>query len=341
MRTTIHAASARGIAIAISAALLLIAGPAAAEAKGEPQRPRAAAQPITSGAGYEDPQGSERVRTLQRRLRRAGADPGPVDGLFGPLTEAAVRRFQGREGLAVDGLVGRLTTAALKREAALLAPGAGYGDPDGSKRVRALQRRLRRSGAEPGPIDGRFGPLTEAAVRRFQGRRGLRVDGLVGEATRAALARRAAAAVPERRRAGTRPRPPTPGPQPAPAAEHGPTAKPEPRVGANPRPAPDRRPSPGFPPGTWCSSWRRGWRSSRAPWRWRSEDPEGGVAGSSPAPLSRARGPRGPRRRRLGRHGRVARGALGQSPRARGRKPGPLRRPFASAAAPSACSATR
>ena len=51
MRTTIHAAFARGITIALSAALLLIAGPAAAEAKGEPDHTRAAAQPITSGRG--------------------------------------------------------------------------------------------------------------------------------------------------------------------------------------------------------------------------------------------------------------------------------------------------
>ena len=223
-----------------------------------------------------DPHGSERVRTLQRRLRRAGADPGPVDGLFGPLTEAAVRRFQGREGLAVDGLVGPLTTAALKREAALIAPGAGYGDPDGSERVRALQRRLRQAGADPGPVDGRFGPQTEAAVRRFQGRQGLEVDGLVGEATRAALARRAVSAVPERRRASaprrraTNTKTATGGA----GASKGRPGNPTPAWVRNPgrRPAPTRR-SPGSPLGTLCSSWRRGWRSSRAPWCSRSDDP--------------------------------------------------------------------
>lgn len=249
MRKTIHAASARGMLIALSAALLLIAGPAAAEAKGEPDHTRAEAQLITSGAGYDDPHGSERVRTLQLRLRRAGASPGPVDGLFGPLTEAAVRRFQGREGLAVDGLVGPLTTAALKREAALIAPGAGYGDPDGSERVRSLQRRLRQAGADPGPVDGRFGPQTEAAVRRFQGRQGLEVDGLVDEATRTALARRAVSAVPERRRASApRPEAPTPRPQPAAQVEQGPTEEPDPPAGAEPRPAAGADPAePGLP----------------------------------------------------------------------------------------------
>jgi peptidoglycan hydrolase-like protein with peptidoglycan-binding domain/DNA invertase Pin-like site-specific DNA recombinase len=248
MRKTIHAASARGMLIALSAALLLSAGPAVAEAKGEADRTRAEAQPISEGAGYEDPDGSQRVRALQRRLRRAGASPGPVDGLFGPLTEAAVRRFQGREGLAVDGLVGPLTTAALKREAALIASGAGYGDPDGSERVRALQKRLRQAGVDPGPIDGRFGPRTEAAVRRFQGRQGLEVDGLVDEATRVALARRAASAVPERRASAPQPDPPTPRPQPARQAEQGPSEKPEPPVGAQPGQAADADPArPGLP----------------------------------------------------------------------------------------------
>jgi DNA invertase Pin-like site-specific DNA recombinase len=121
MRKTIDAVPACGVLVALIAALLLIARPAPAEAKGEAGI-RAEAALIASGAGYNHPHGSDRVRALQRRLRRAGERPGPVDGLFGPLTEAAVRRFQARQGLAVDGLVGEATREALARRPGAPAP---------------------------------------------------------------------------------------------------------------------------------------------------------------------------------------------------------------------------
>ena len=116
-----------------------------------------------------------------------------------------MRQFQSREGLLADGLVGPLTTAALEREAALIAPGAGYADPQGSDRVRALQRRLRRADESPGAVDGRFGPLTEAAVRQFQSREGIVADGLVGRSTRVALARTVGPLSDERRTSAARP----------------------------------------------------------------------------------------------------------------------------------------
>jgi len=54
------------------------------------------------------------VRRLQQLLVDAGFDPGPVDGIFGSGTDAAVRAFQAAKGLDVDGLVGRATWAELR-----------------------------------------------------------------------------------------------------------------------------------------------------------------------------------------------------------------------------------
>jgi len=66
------------------------------------------------GTGYDQPGGSVRVRKVQRRLNRLGYRAGKVDGLFGPITAAAVRAFQAARDLAVDGIVGRRTLRALR-----------------------------------------------------------------------------------------------------------------------------------------------------------------------------------------------------------------------------------
>jgi len=71
--------------------------------------------------------------------------------------------------------------------AELLAFGTGYGASSGSAAVRTLQDRLISLGYSPGPVDGRYGPLTENAVIAFQAGHGLRVDGIAGPLTQTAL----------------------------------------------------------------------------------------------------------------------------------------------------------
>lgn len=53
------------------------------------------------------------VEALQIRLDAAGYDPGEIDGIFGPNTEAAVRALQKDAGILVDGEFGPDSYAAL------------------------------------------------------------------------------------------------------------------------------------------------------------------------------------------------------------------------------------
>jgi DNA invertase Pin-like site-specific DNA recombinase len=78
--------------------------------------------------------------------------------------------------------------AADGRTTAVLAQGAGMGAKP-SAQVLVVQRALQRRGYDLGPpgVDGRFGPLTAAAVRQIQSDHRLVVDGIVGQKTRRAL----------------------------------------------------------------------------------------------------------------------------------------------------------
>lgn len=53
------------------------------------------------------------VAQLQQQLNTLGFWAGFVDGIFGPKTEAAVKRFQSSRGLRADGIVGQQTFRAL------------------------------------------------------------------------------------------------------------------------------------------------------------------------------------------------------------------------------------
>ena len=119
------------------------------------------------------------VSELQTRLAAAGHDPGPIDGVFGARTEAAVRALQQAHSLPVSGAVDAATWSAL--EVATTTPILTRGDR--GDQVLDLQRRLSAAGYDPGPRDGMFGLRTVAAVGRFQTAISLPATGSVDQAT--------------------------------------------------------------------------------------------------------------------------------------------------------------
>jgi putative chitinase len=133
------------------------------------------------------------VTVLQSTLAILGFDPGPTDGSFGPMTEAAVIAFQRAHALAVDGIVGAQTWGKLDEISGQGSQSSSGGSGPLLRRgargeaVRALQQRLNALGFNVGAVDGDFGPATEAGVTSFQRSRGLSVDGVVGPQTWRAL----------------------------------------------------------------------------------------------------------------------------------------------------------
>lgn len=127
------------------------------------------------------------VPTLQDLLRARGHSVA-VDGIFGPLTDAAVRAFQQAKGLGVDGIVGPHTWGAL----IIVVRRGSSGDA-----VRGVQEEFRFRNLSDDPskglaVDGIFGPKTDAAVRGFQQALhadipSVTVDGIVGPMTWQAL----------------------------------------------------------------------------------------------------------------------------------------------------------
>jgi peptidoglycan hydrolase-like protein with peptidoglycan-binding domain len=131
--------------------------------------------------------GKTQVPGVQVALYRHGYYKGPIDGISGPMTKTAIRRFQKAKGLTPDGVVGRQTRKAF---------GTFGGQLFGSRMLKrgmvgfdvsVLQFLLAKRGFPLRYLNSNFGSATHRRVVQFQRKMGLPADGIVGKRTRAAL----------------------------------------------------------------------------------------------------------------------------------------------------------
>lgn len=142
---------------------------------GSPPKPEPTPEPLPDSPSVAD------VQTWLNDNYGAGLE---IDGIYGRLTKAALVKALQTElnrqtgaGLDIDGIFGACTKAAIFN--------VGAGRQGNITRI--LQALLLSHGYGTGGFDGIFGAGTEAALREFQYRAGLEVDGVAGKATFAAL----------------------------------------------------------------------------------------------------------------------------------------------------------
>lgn len=150
-------------------------------------RSHAVVRPTVGGPTLKKGLTGQAVALLQSRLKERGLYSGAIDGRFGEATKQAVKKLERRRGAKTDGVVGNALWTALG--------GAGTGSGPRLRRgskgetVEILQRRLKAMGLYGGPVDGDFGPMTQAALKRLEKKRGLTADGIADRKVWGALGR--------------------------------------------------------------------------------------------------------------------------------------------------------
>jgi peptidoglycan hydrolase-like protein with peptidoglycan-binding domain len=118
------------------------------------------------------------VGQVQEQLQKAGLNPGPIDGMLGPRTKAALRRYQASQGLPPTGVLDEATRQALlpsghdpgigerPQEPWLQAPPGGiFGSSARSSPCPSFSPALGCCTSSPTPSpSGRFWPMTARAT---------------------------------------------------------------------------------------------------------------------------------------------------------------------------------
>ena len=125
----------------------------------------------------------EDVQAVQDRLYQMGyiSDKSHTTGYFGEITEQAVKDFQENNGISADGKVGPITFETLYSPDAK-ANILSFGQENDV--VLKYQQKLKTLAYLTTEPDGKYGKDTASAVKLFQEKNGLVVDGYLGPATR-------------------------------------------------------------------------------------------------------------------------------------------------------------
>jgi peptidoglycan hydrolase-like protein with peptidoglycan-binding domain len=130
----------------------------------------------------------EKIQVVQELLNTLGFDAGPVDGVLGSKTKAAIMRFQ--SGCAVlKEVLGDPEKAISQQTAELQAP-AEESRPVrklSKEQIRLVQEKLKEAGFDPGPADGVMGAKTRDALQKYQASHGLSKTGTLDDKTLGSL----------------------------------------------------------------------------------------------------------------------------------------------------------
>ncbi len=126
------------------------------------------------------------IKRIQQRLYELGYldSKKSINGRFDDSTDKAVKALQSANGLSADGKVGEMTIELMYSDE-VVANLLSFGDK--SDVVLECQKRLKELGYLTTAPDGNYGSDTLAAVKLFQSRNNLVVDGYLGPTTREVL----------------------------------------------------------------------------------------------------------------------------------------------------------